>query len=161
METSIDCIPKISGNLHFKKAEKNALGSHLPMDFHWFPTRKKRLCGYHWPHSQCVAPGHAWPRTTAGSQLPSTGCRLSAPLGRLARSSGAGSDKVSLQLQHQNSGSFMTVGDVHPFLGSQISFGVIKHGVLEYPRTEWRFLAKKITYFYGLFSSTPCVITRG
>ena len=31
--------------------------------------------------------------------------------------------------------------------------GVIKHGVLENPRTEWRFVAGKITDFYGPFSS--------
>ena len=34
----------------------------------------------------------------------------------------------------------------------------LKHGVLQYPRTEWLnggFL-RKITYFYGPFSSMPC-----
>ena len=29
---------------------------------------------------------------------------------------------------------------------------VIRHGWLEHPRSEWRFLARKITYVYGLFS---------
>ena len=38
---------------------------------------------------------------------------------------------------------------------------VIKHGLLENPRTEWRFLARKITELNGPFSSTPCLITRG
>ena len=32
---------------------------------------------------------------------------------------------------------------------------------LENPRTEWRFLANKITYFNGPFSSQPCLITGG
>ena len=32
---------------------------------------------------------------------------------------------------------------------------------LENPRTEWRFLARKITYFYGPFSRKPCLITGG
>ena len=34
----------------------------------------------------------------------------------------------------------------------------IKHGWLENPRNEWRF-HRKITYFYGPFSSQPCLIT--
>ena len=33
--------------------------------------------------------------------------------------------------------------------------------IMENPRTEWRFLARKITDFYGPFSSTPCLTTRG
>ena len=37
--------------------------------------------------------------------------------------------------------------------------GVIKHGWLANPRTEWRFLARKITDFCGPFSSTPCLRT--
>ena len=37
---------------------------------------------------------------------------------------------------------------------------VIKHGWLENPRTEWRFLARKITDFYSPFSSTPCWMNR-
>ena len=32
---------------------------------------------------------------------------------------------------------------------------------LENPRTEWRSIARKITYFYGPFSSQPCLITGG
>ena len=39
--------------------------------------------------------------------------------------------------------------------------GVIKQGWLENPRTEWRFLARKITYFYGPFSIAMLAITRG
>ena len=41
--------------------------------------------------------------------------------------------------------------------------GFIKHGWLENPRTEWRFLARKISYFYGpwLPVCSVTVITRG
>ena len=35
----------------------------------------------------------------------------------------------------------------------------IKHGVLEHPLMKLRFLARKITYFYGPFSSTPSLMT--
>ena len=37
----------------------------------------------------------------------------------------------------------------------------IEHGWLEHSGTEWRFLARKITYFNAPFSSKPCLITRG
>ena len=35
---------------------------------------------------------------------------------------------------------------------------IIQHGWLENPRTEWKFLERKITDFYGPFSSTPWLI---
>ena len=38
---------------------------------------------------------------------------------------------------------------------------VIKHGWLENPRAEFRFLARKITELNGPFSSKPWLITRG
>ena len=38
---------------------------------------------------------------------------------------------------------------------------VMKHGWLENPRKEWRFLARKLTDFHGPFSSAPCLNTRG
>ena len=37
--------------------------------------------------------------------------------------------------------------------------GVIKHGWLENPRAECRFLARKIIDLYGPFSSTLCLMT--
>ena len=41
----------------------------------------------------------------------------------------------------------------------ELPSGLIKHG--ELGNTEWRFLARKITDFYGPCSSTPCLITGG
>ena len=38
---------------------------------------------------------------------------------------------------------------------------VIKHGWLENPRTEWRFIRRKITDFYIPFSSQPSLNTGG
>ena len=38
---------------------------------------------------------------------------------------------------------------------------LVKHGWLENPRAEWRFVAGKITDFNGPFSSRPCLITGG
>ena len=39
---------------------------------------------------------------------------------------------------------------------SETPSGFIKRGWLENPRTEWRFLARKITDFYGFYG--PCFI---
>ena len=36
---------------------------------------------------------------------------------------------------------------------------VVKHGWLQNPRAEWRFIARNIIYFYGPFSSEPCLMT--
>ena len=35
---------------------------------------------------------------------------------------------------------------------------IIKQGWLQNPGSEWRFLARNITDFYGPFSSTPCLM---
>ena len=54
--------------------------------------------------------------------------------------------------------SMMDIGSFPMFSHHQSPFcsllpsGVIKHGWLENPRTERRFLARKITYFYDPFS---------
>ena len=58
---------------------------------------------------------------------------------------------------------FRSVFPYHPILVARyygVSPQVIKHGWLENPRAEWRFLARKITDFYSPFSSTPCWMNR-
>ena len=41
----------------------------------------------------------------------------------------------------------------------EVPSGVIKHGWLENPRTQWSFLARNLTDFYGPLSSTSCLMT--